>query len=503
MRLKELIEAIGKEAAVDADVTSVECDSRKVAKGSVFVATKGEHFDGADFIEEAAQNGAVCVITERMIDEVDCPQILVEDARVALAILSSKIFGEPSKQMRMAAVTGTNGKTTVAYLLESVFKAAGFKSALMGTVENRYDGIVQDSTLTTPMADELQGFLRTAADAGVTRCVMEVSSHALSQHRVDGCSFDVKVFTNLTPEHLDYHGTMEDYFKEKSRLFAPDVFGDGGGAVINIDDEWGRILKEKTIPALGYSLKVEGGGDIYPMCYAVNQGGIRASLQIPGSVLVINSELVGEYNLYNIMAAAGAAYVMGIEGSLIEKGINALKSIPGRLERVGRDELGFDAYVDYAHTSDALERTLKVLRALKKGGRLITVFGCGGDRDTSKRPVMGKVAAGLSDVAIVTSDNPRDEDPMKIIEDIEAGLEGVNKFGEDAEIVGKGYLVIPERAEAISKAVEIARSGDIVLIAGKGHEDYQIIKGERIFFDDRVVLGECLQTVLDEGIGSA
>jgi UDP-N-acetylmuramoyl-L-alanyl-D-glutamate--2,6-diaminopimelate ligase len=505
MKLKELIEAIGidVDAGCDVEVTGVECDSRKIVAGGVFVAISGEHFDGADFIEAAASSGAACVVTERKVEAAQCKQVVVEDAGRAYAILSSVFFGKPSEQMRMAAVTGTNGKTTVAYLLESIFEAAGFKSALMGTVQNRYAGVVQDSTLTTPMAGELQGFLRTAANAGVTHCVMEVSSHALSQHRVDGCSFDVKVFTNLTPEHLDYHGTMENYFEEKSRLFASECFeAASSGSVINVDDKWGSILKGKTMPSLGYSLKVEAGADIYPKCYALTSNGIKATLRIPGSVLTINSELVGEYNLYNIMAAVGAAYVMGIEGSMIEKGISALKLIPGRLERV-RGELGFDVYVDYAHTSDALTRTLKVLASLKKGGRLITVFGCGGNRDITKRSVMGAAAVELSEVAIVTSDNPRDEDPMDIIAEIEEGIGGVNKFDKDADVIGKGYLIIPERGEAIRKAIEIARSGDIVLVAGKGHEDYQIIKGERIFFDDRVVLRESLQSVLDEGSRSA
>lgn len=494
MKLRELIAKIGCEVAGDAEVTGIEFDSRKVTAGSLFVAIGGEHFDGADFIEDAAGKGAVAAITERFVEGATCEQVVVDDVRAALAALSSAFFGEPSTHINMAGVTGTNGKTTVAYLLESIFKAAGLKSALMGTVQYRYGDTVLDSTLTTPMANEVQGFLKDALDSGVTHCAMEVSSHALSQHRVDGSDFDVKVFTNLTPEHLDYHGTMENYFEDKSKFFVSGGFGSArSSSVINIDDPWGQILKMKTVPSLGYSLRA--GADIYPTCYGLNSSGIRATIRIPESTILINSSLVGEYNLYNIMAAAGAAYVMGISGKTIAEGINALEVIPGRLERVGEADADFDIYVDYAHTSDALERTLKVLASLKGDGRLITVFGCGGNRDTKKRPVMGAAAALLSDVAIITSDNPRDEDPLAIISDIEAGIEGSKKLAEDAEVVGKGYLVIAERREAIRKAVDIARAGDTVFVAGKGHEDYQIIKGERLFFDDRVVLREALQVV--------
>jgi len=492
MRLKELIRAIGEKVGRDVEVTGVECDSRKVGEGSLFVAVPGECFDGADFIEDAACKGAVCAVTERFIKGASCEQVIVEDVRAALAVLSTAFFKEPSSGMKMAGVTGTNGKTTVAYILESIFKAAGRKSALMGTIQYRYDGLTLDSTLTTPMANELQGFLRDAADSGVTHSVMEVSSHALSQHRVDGCDFDVKVFTNLTPEHLDYHGTMEAYFEDKARLFVSGGFGAGrSGSVINIDDEWGRALKERATPALSYSLK--SGADIYPQCYGITRGGIKGKLRIPGSSIVINSELIGEHNLYNIMAAAGAAYVMGIANRSIEKGIKELKSIPGRLEKVGAAGQGFDVYVDYAHTPDALERTLKVLTSLKKKGRLITVFGCGGDRDKTKRPVMGRAAVELSDVAIVSSDNPRDEDPAEIISDVESGIKGAKRLDANKEVSARGYYAIVDRALAIRKAVDIARRGDIVFVAGKGHEDYQIVKGERFYFDDRVVLREALK----------
>lgn len=492
MRLKKLLISINEKVQKDADVLGIETDSRKVGVGSLFVATCGEHFDGADFIAEASDKGAVCVVTERFMEGVSCEQVIVEDVRVALAALSTAFFNRPSSAMKLAGITGTNGKTTVAYILESIYKAAGLKSALMGTIQYRYAGKVLDSTLTTPMANDLQRFLKGALAAGVTHGVMEVSSHALSQRRVDGCDFDVKVFTNLTVEHLDYHGTMEAYFDDKARLFVSDTFGAGRkGSVINIDDEWGRKLKERTMPALSYSMS--NTADIYPQCYGLTRDGVKGKLRMPSGSIAINSELVGEYNFYNIMAAAGAAYVLGIDNNAIEQGIKNLKSIPGRLEKVGSAQQGFDVYVDYAHTPDALQRTLMVLASLKGDGRVITVFGCGGDRDKTKRPIMGAMAVELSEVAIVSSDNPRGEDPAEIIADIERGIKGVRKLRKDGKVTGMGYYVIEDRGEAIREAVDIARPGDIVFVAGKGHEDYQLVKGERLYFDDRVALRNALK----------
>lgn len=492
MRLKGLLKAIGEKVGKDASVIGIECDSRKVREGSLFVATCGEHLDGADFINDAADRGAVCAVTERFVEGISCEQVIVEDAKLAFALLATAFYENPSKGLKMAAVTGTNGKTTVAYILESIFKAAGMKSALMGTIQYRYGDTVLDSTLTTPMANDLQGFLRDVAGAGVTHAVMEVSSHALRQHRVDGCDFDVKIFTNLTPEHLDYHGTMEAYFEDKARLFVSDDFGAGKiGSVINIDDKWGKLLKERTTPALSYSLG--SGADIYPQCYGITRAGIKGKLQMPVGSIALNSELTGEHNLYNIMAAVGGAYVMGIAIKSIEQGIKDLRSIPGRLEKVTGVETGFDVYVDYAHTPDALERTLKVLNAIKGGGRLITVFGCGGDRDKTKRPLMGAAAVELSDLAIISSDNPRGEEPAAIISDVEQGIKGFKRLEAGANAAGKGYYAIVDRAGAIEKAVDLARVGDIVLVAGKGHEDYQIVKKERIYFDDRVVVLEALE----------
>jgi UDP-N-acetylmuramoyl-L-alanyl-D-glutamate--2,6-diaminopimelate ligase len=313
--------------------------------------------------------------------------------------------------------------------------------------------------------------------------VIEVSSHALAQKRTDACRFSTAIFTNLTHEHLDYHHSMENYFDAKARLFKK-LMKEGGVAVVNIDDTWGRALLASLKEARTYSLKKKA--DIYPKEYSAKATGITAALHTPEGAVEIESELLGEYNLLNIMAAVGAAQALGIDNEVIKGGIAALKRIPGRLDLVKAKETHKAAprfLVDYAHTADALERVLTALRKITKG-RLITVFGCGGDRDTEKRPLMGEVSARLSDITIITSDNPRGEDPVKIIEDIEAGLKGVAKFDDGVKISGSGYMVIRERREAINKAVALACDHDTVLIAGKGHEDYQIIGRERLKFDD-------------------
>jgi UDP-N-acetylmuramoyl-L-alanyl-D-glutamate--2,6-diaminopimelate ligase len=339
--------------------------------------------------------------------------------------------------------------------------------------------------------------LREMKDAGVTHCIMEVSSHSLAQKRIDGCRFAVRVFTNLSPEHLDYHHTMEEYFNAKARLFTDTTLeAEGGVSVVNVDDEWGEELAGRLEDPLSYSIVCDRRRSrIYPGDFSLSAEGIVARVKTPGGTVEVRSPLVGEYNLYNIMAAVAVGFAAGIEAPLISRGINALKSVPGRLEMVTKTGLPagpgrFKAYVDYAHTPDALERVLSALRAVREG-RIITVFGCGGNRDRKKRPLMGEVSARLSDVTIVTSDNPRDEEPLDIIKEIEAGVKGVKgvkRYDPEKAIEEKGYTVIPERAEAITKAVSLARPGDTVLIAGKGHEDYQIVKGKRLRFDDREVL---------------
>jgi len=416
-----------------------------------------------------------------------------------MAALSARLYGDPSGSMTLVGVTGTNGKTTTTYLLESIFKEAGFKAGVIGTINYRYDGKVFPAPRTTPEAPELQRMLREMKDAGVTHCAMEVSSHALKQKRVNGCAFDAAIFTNLTHEHLDYHNTVEEYFEAKSLLFG--LLKEGSGrAVINADDAW----SEKLPAGDNISYGLSAGADVHPLGYDLTGDGIEALTLTPRGTVAVSSRLVGEYNLRNILGAvaAGCAIGAGLRG--MEKGVSALRRVPGRLEKLNftgvTKELLFNAYVDYAHTPDALERTLLTLREISEG-RIITAFGCGGNRDREKRPVMGALATALSSVAIVTSDNPRDEDPLEIIRDIESGIEGVKRFEPEDMSMEKlsgsdrGYSVIPDRGAAIRKAVTIARPGDTLLVAGKGHEDYQIVAGKTLHFEDSEELNKAVASM--------
>jgi UDP-N-acetylmuramoyl-L-alanyl-D-glutamate--2,6-diaminopimelate ligase len=536
MRLKDLIEPIEHRvyALKDVEVKDITCDSKVVRSGSLFAAVKGEHADGRAFAREAVENGALCVLAEAEVTDIKVPQVIVPDVRVALAKVAGRFYGEPSKGLKMVGITGTNGKTTAAYLVESIFKEAGLNAGVISTVNYRYGGKTLPAPLTTPEAPHLQKILREMADSGVTHCVMEVSSHALAQKRADGCWFGIKVFTNLSREHLDYHHTMEEYFNAKARLFTDPAFDPGSGvAIINIDDEWGEVLDSRLKDSLKYSLVYgKKSPDIFPGDFSSSSDGIEAEISTPAGKILVSSPFVGEYNLYNIMAAVGVGFSLGIEAATISKGINALKSVPGRLERVIDPRVidprvmdpraidsgvmpevtgsegyarqgsgGIKAFVDYAHTPDALERVLGALKGITDG-RIITVFGCGGNRDRTKRPLMGEVSARLSDLTIVTSDNPRDEDPLEIIKEIEEGIKGVKRYGPEQDITEKGYTVIPERAEAIARAVSMAQQGDTVLVAGKGHENYQIVKGERLPFDDRTVLKTMINSACSiKGVG--
>ena len=498
MKLKELINSFDHAGDIteDIEITGISCNSKEVEAGNLFVAIKGAKADAGVFAKNAVEKGAACVVTEKKLD-IAVSQIIVRDSRSALARLSDRFFGKPSKKLKMVAVTGTNGKTTVTYLIESIFTQAGLNSGVIGTVNYRYGGRVFPAPLTTPSAPALQKLLKEMLDSGVTHCAMEVSSHSILQRRVEGTRFDVKVFTNLTPEHLDYHRTMEEYFRAKASLFTDAAFETGRAvSIINVDDRWGEILQKEVRPSLRYSLGKNA--DIYPVGYSVTKDGIEADIYTPRGTVSVASPLVGEHNLYNILASAGACCVLGLPLDAVGKGIAALKNVPGRLERVngggasGGAGGGIRAYVDYAHTPDALERTLTVISGISKG-RVITVFGCGGNRDRLKRPVMGGISARLSDVTIVTSDNPREEDPLEIIKEIEKGMGGIKKYDGRAQGANKGYMIITDRSEAIKKAVEIAKAGDTILVAGKGHEDCQIVKGGKFAFDDREVLKNFLK----------
>ena len=501
MRLSALIEGMDKGAEGleiidmdgDVEISSITLDSREIkGPNTLFAALPGELADGFDYIDEAVSLGAVCVLAEREKEGlVGVPQIIASDARAVLASISETFYGAPSKKMSIVGITGTNGKTTTSYIIESIFKEAGINCGVIGTVNYRYNDIVLKSGRTTPESPELSALMNDMAEADVSHVVVEVSSHALNQKRADGCRFSAAVFTNLTHEHLDYHHSMENYFMSKKRLFA-ELMKEDGTPVVNIDDQWGSALAEEFPNALTYSLTKEA--DIHPSEYEVANGGIRATLNTPAGTLKVESPLIGEYNLSNIMAAVGTTISLGIDLKAISSGINALERIPGRLDVVSGDKDALEAprfLVDYAHTADALTRVLRALRKITRG-RLITVFGCGGDRDAEKRPLMGEAAANLSDITIITSDNPRGEDPVKIIEDIEAGLSGASRFEVSDKTPGHGYTVIVDRRDAIRRAVAIAGTNDTVLVAGKGHEDYQLIGENSLSFDDKEELAQAI-----------
>jgi UDP-N-acetylmuramoyl-L-alanyl-D-glutamate--2,6-diaminopimelate ligase len=479
------VHASGKlNAVVEATNSAVTHDSRRVVPGGLFVAIRGAQTDGNQYVSEALKRGVHAIISDQE-KPADFPGIWlrVADARVALAPAAAIVHGFPSRSLQLVGVTGTNGKTTIAHLLESIFRAAGKKPALMGTINQRIGDEEVVSEFTTPEASEIQNFLRRAVAAGCTHAVMEVSSHALELHRADQLEFAAAAFTNLTQDHLDLHGTMENYFAAKRKLFDGSIGSTPKRAVINIDDAYGRrLLNEVGNGALTYALNTEA--DIHTMQTHFGLEGLRFVAQTPMGEIEINSPLVGRPFAYNILCAIGIGVALGFEPAVIVRGINQSRGAAGRFERCNTTEDDITVIVDYAHTPDALENVLRTVRdALGESARdVITVMGCGGDRDRGKRPLMGAAAGRWSDLVIATSDNPRSEDPQTILQDIRPGLEQA----------GKPFVLIVDRREAIFQAVTQARPGAVVLIAGKGHEDYQILPTGKIHFDDREVAREAL-----------
>jgi UDP-N-acetylmuramoyl-L-alanyl-D-glutamate--2,6-diaminopimelate ligase len=468
---------------LDAACTGVTHDSRRVARGAVFVALLGQNANGAVFAPQAIAAGASAIIAEvRPAADVSVPWIVVGDARLALAWLSAEFFGHPSRDMKVAGITGTNGKTTTAFLTSAMLDAAGIRCGLMGTVTYRIGDRAFDATRTTPEAPDLQSFMRDMVDEACGACVMEVSSHALALKRVDGIEFAAAVFTNLTRDHLDFHTDMEDYFAAKRRLF--EMLPDDAPAVINIDDPRGASLVEIVKRPVTYGINKTADVSPGPLSYSLS--GLDFELRTPRGVVHVRSKLVGKPNVYNILAATGTALEIGVPSEAIEDGLRQLPGVPGRFEVVSSDADDVTVVVDYAHTDDALRNLLETARPMAMR-RLITVFGAGGDRDRTKRPLMGMVAARLSDVVVITSDNPRGEDPARIIEEV--------KRGADAETRQSNAAIVTEvdRREAILQAVRGAASGDVVLIAGKGHEKYQEIAGRQLAFDDIEVAREALE----------
>jgi UDP-N-acetylmuramoyl-L-alanyl-D-glutamate--2,6-diaminopimelate ligase len=470
------------EAATAVEARGVAHDSRQAVPGWVFVALRGLKADGVTFAPQAIANGAAAVVAERApAAPVGVPWIVVSDARLALAILADAFYGHPSRDMRVVGITGTNGKTTTSYLLSAIFEAAGVQCGLMGTVTYRIGAREVEATRTTPEAPEVQRMLRQMADEGCGACVMEVSSHALALRRVDGMHFAAGIYTNLTRDHLDFHADMEDYFAAKRRLFA--MLPADAPSVINLDDPRGGALVDVAPNPITYA--INRAADVSPGPLSYSLSGLTFEVRTPHGVVHVRSRLVGRPNVYNILAATAAAVALGLPLDAIERGLEGLAGVPGRFELASTGDDDITVVVDYAHTDDALRNLLETARPLAQH-RLITVFGCGGDRDRSKRPLMGMVAARLSDVVVITSDNPRSEEPSRIIEEAKRGAQAEVRNGTPE------LLTIVDRREAIREAVRRAREGDVVLVAGKGHEKYQEIGGRVLPFDDVAVAREAL-----------
>lgn len=496
MTLRELIEGLRDPAdALHGDgsvsIASLATDSRAVEPGALFFALPGSTTDGRRFVSEALERGAAAVAAPNAADlpGPPIPAVALPAIERSLSEIAARFYGHPSRRLALLGVTGTNGKTTVTHLLEAIWKSAGFSPALIGTIYYQMGERRWPAPFTTPFAVDLQRLLAEMLEAGATHVAMEVSSHALSRGRADDCDWDGALFTNLTRDHLDFHPDMEHYFAAKQRLFTellPRSSKADRFAVLNCDDPYGRQLLGAEIGRV-VTFGRDEDADVAPVDVERSLAGLRGEIRIRGERLIIESALVGEAHLENILAAAAAAWAQGIPLGTIADGIRACRGVAGRMERVD-EGAPFAVLIDYAHTPDALERAVRVLRSVATG-RLIVVFGCGGDRDRGKRPLMGEAAARIADVVIATSDNPRSEDPLRILHEIERGIveAGLDPIQESAarREGASGYVVMPDRRRAIQLAIEIARPNDVVLIAGKGHETYQIVGSERLPFDDR------------------
>jgi UDP-N-acetylmuramoyl-L-alanyl-D-glutamate--2,6-diaminopimelate ligase len=497
LALQEVEQADGN---LQQEVTGLTYDSRKAAAGTVFFAVPGEKTDGHDYIGEAVKRGAAAVVVSRSGYWPAAPAtVRVKNVRSAMGLWAAQFYHRPSRNIRLIGVTGTNGKTTLTYLVESILRTAGLEPGVIGTINYRYPGREVPSHHTTPESIDLQELLAQMTESGVRAVAMEVSSHALAQERVRGLEFDVGVFTNLSRDHLEYHRDMDEYFAAKRRLFddyLPASVKADKAAVIYADDPRGEqlIAACRAQGLVVWSYGDRGKWDVRPVQVTVDASGIRGEIKAKERRVKFASPLVGSVNLLNILGAVGVGCALGLTDGAIAGGIAGMHKVPGRLEKVDNPR-GVVVLVDYAHTPDALEKTLQVVRQLTDK-KLIAVFGCGGDRDRGKRPLMGEIAARLSDLAVLTSDNPRTENPAAILEEVEAGARKVGIARLDAGAArsaaasGRGYFVEADRRAAIRLALSLASAGDAVLIAGKGHEDYQILGTSKIHFDDREVARE-------------
>ena len=465
------------------EIQQVSCDSRRVQPGALFFALHGAKADGNTFITDAVKRGAAAIASEDAAPK-KLPRtvawIQVSDPRKALAITAANFFGHPADALQLVAVTGTNGKTTTTSLVDAMVKASGAKTGMFGTIAYHTPLGDYPAPNTTPESVDLQGFLAEIRDAGGKYAVLEASSHSLAMDRLWGCHFQAAVFTNLTREHMDYHKTFQDYFAAKRRLFEGTGAGAPEVAILNTDDGYGKQLVGLAKNTVSYGL--DSDADITTKKFQLTFEGLSFTAQTPQGKVQVTSRLVGRINVYNLLAAIGAAQALSFSNEVIEKGIQDLQSVSGRFQRVDQGQ-PFFVVVDYAHTDDALENLIRTARELNPKGRIITLFGCGGLKDRTKRPVMGEVTGRLSDLTILSSDNPRTEDPLKIISDIIVGLQ---------KTAGK-YLIEPDREKAIGMAMDEARAGDIVLLAGKGHENYQILADRTLEFDDREMARRALR----------
>jgi UDP-N-acetylmuramoyl-L-alanyl-D-glutamate--2,6-diaminopimelate ligase len=507
MELKRLIEGVEvKKIAGDPlrEVEGIAYHTKQIGKGFLFAAIRGLEVDGHQFIEEAVQRGAGAVVSEEEREVSDRTLILVPNSRQALAKISSNFYGNPSSRLKLIGITGTNGKTTTTYLLESIFRKAGCDVGVIGTINYRFGQKTTPAPNTTPESLDLQRILWEMVKEGTSHVIMEVSSHGLDLDRVFGCQFDGVVFTNLTSEHLDYHKTLQKYFESKKKLFSDYLVESRKKrrfAVTNHDDPRGEKMVEGIdLPVIRYGLSPSC--DITADQVTSSFEGLSCRVRTPRGDLSIRSKLIGDFNVYNILAAVSVGIGMDVPLENLKEGVEGLEGVSGRFEKM-ENTRGLHIIVDYAHTHDALERVLLGLKGILENGtqnrgKMITVFGCGGDRDRTKRPLMGEVAGKYSDLAILTSDNPRTEDPLAILEEVEKGLESLPlKEWHPDEIElwrsKKGYLKVPDRREAIRMAIRLAQPSDTVLIAGKGHEDYQIVGKKRFPFDDRIEAQKALE----------
>lgn len=481
------LDVTAEEGILDIEVTGISYDSRKVAPGHVFVCIEGYKTDGHDYIRAALEKGAVALMIQKPVEvPAGIPYVQTTDTRKALALISSNFAGNPSDQLKMIGVTGTNGKTTTTYLIEQILKEKGYKVGLIGTIMNKIGDRVYPVTNTTPESLDLQLLLKEMVDEGITHVVMEVSSHALDLDRVYGIEYDTAVFTNITQDHLDFHKTMDKYLEAKQKLFANldryKTKNSKKNAIINMDDQASaKLIEASTGSVVTYgvnsSCQVKAGN------ISLRSDGVSFEVYTQGHETTLSLHLTGLFNVYNSLAAFAVGLAEDIAPEEIKAALESVKGVPGRMEKVDEGQ-DFAVLVDYAHTPDGLENIIKAARAFAKG-RVITVFGCGGDRDRTKRAIMGELSGRLSDYSLLTSDNPRTEDPLFILSQIEEGIRRVVERDK--------YSILPDRREAIRYAVNMAQSGDVLLIAGKGHETYQLVQDQVLHFDDREVASELLK----------